>query len=75
MDRIPRQFSTQEFKEEGVQLVVNGELSVAKVGRRLNLSPQTLHNWINSPQAGKLKAPGSRSKLFNAHKLNFEGLL
>jgi transposase len=61
LERIPRQFYTQEFKEEAVQLVVTGGLSIAEVGRRLSLSPQTLRNWINNQQAGKLKVPGSRS--------------
>lgn len=53
MERIPRQFYTQEFKEEAVQLVVNGGMSVAEVGRRLSLSPQTLRNWITRHRGGK----------------------
>jgi transposase len=61
MDRIPRQFYTQEFKEEAVQLVVNGGLSVSEVGRRLSLSPQTLRNWIAKQQGGKLLNPFGRT--------------
>ena len=33
MERIPRQFYTQEFKEVAVQLVVSGVLNVAEVSR------------------------------------------
>ena len=46
MERIPRQFYTQEFKEEAVSLVENGGLTVAEVSRRLSVSQQTLRNWI-----------------------------
>ena len=59
MERIPRRFYTQEFKEEAVSLVVDGGLTVAEVGRRLSISPQTLRNWIKKHQSGGLKGPGS----------------
>ncbi len=59
MERIPRQFYTDEFKEEAVNLVVEGGLSVAEVGRRLSLSPQTLRNWIKKyRQEGKVRSGG-----------------
>jgi len=59
LERIPRQFYTQEFKEEAVSLVVAGGLTVAEVGRRLNISPQTLRNWINKyRQEGKVSSGG-----------------
>ena len=61
MERIPRQFFTNEFKEEAVKLVVDGGLSFAEAGRRLSLSPQTLKNWVTKHHAGGLVGPGSRS--------------
>ena len=61
MERIPRQFFTNEFKEEAVKLAVEGGLSLAEVGRRLSISPQTLKNWIVKHQTGTLNVPGSRS--------------
>lgn len=61
MERIPRQFFTNEFKEEAVRLVVDGGLTLAEVGRRLSISPQTLKNWVKRHQKGNLSGPGSRS--------------
>ena len=60
MERIPKRFYTQEFKEEAVALVVDGWLKVAEVARRLSISDQTLRNWIKKQKSGALKAPGSR---------------
>lgn len=61
MERIPRQFYTQEFKEEAVSLVVDGGLTIAEVSRRLSISQQTLRNWIKKHRSGCLSPPGSRS--------------
>jgi transposase len=45
--------------EESVNLFVDGGLTVAEVGRRLNISPQTLRNWINKyRQEGKVSSGG-----------------
>jgi len=60
LERIPRQFFTNEFKEEAVKLVVESGLTLADAGRRLSLSPQTLKNWITKHKSGKLNLPGSR---------------
>ena len=60
MERIPRRFYTQEFKEEAVSLVVDGGLTVPEVGRRLGISPQTLRNWIKKHKSGGLDGPGSQ---------------
>jgi len=55
----PRQFYTQEFKEEAVRLVENGGLTVAEVSRRLSVSQQTLRNWIKKyRQNGSVSAGG-----------------
>lgn len=53
MERIPRQYFTNEFKEEAVKLVAEGGLGIAEASRRLGLSEQTLRNWINRFKAGK----------------------
>lgn len=60
MERIPKRFYTQEFKEEAVALVVDGGLAVAEVGRRLGISPQTLRNWIKKHKSGGLNGSGAR---------------
>lgn len=46
MERIPKQFYTDEFRAEAVALVVDGGLTVAETSRRLSVSQQTLRNWI-----------------------------
>ena len=60
MERIPRSFYTQEFKEEAVSLVADGGLKVAEVARRLSISPQTLRNWIKKNENGSLDSPGGK---------------
>jgi len=52
LGRIPRQFYTQEFKEEAVSLVVDGRLTVAEASRRLSVPQQTLSNWIKKYRKG-----------------------
>lgn len=61
MERIPRQFYTDEFKQEAVSLVVNGGLTIAEVSRRLSISQQTLRNWIKKHRNEGLASSGSRS--------------
>jgi len=40
LERIPKQFYTDEFREEAVALVVDGGLTVAETSRRL-----LKHGW------------------------------
>jgi transposase len=61
LERIPRQFYTQEFKEEAVSLVEDGGLTVAEVSRRLSISQQTLRNWIKKYRHDGQVSSGSRS--------------
>ena len=61
MEKIPRQFFTNKFKEEAVKLVIDVKLPIAEAARRLSLSPQTLKNWVTKQRSGNLNAPGSRS--------------
>jgi transposase-like protein len=37
LERIPKQFYTDEFREEAVALVVDGGLTVAETSRRLSI--------------------------------------
>lgn len=58
MERIPRGRYTKEFREEAVKMVVEEKLSVPEAGRRLNIAPQTIGNWIKAYKAGKLGEVG-----------------
>lgn len=61
MERIPKQFYTDEFKKESVTLVVDGGLTVAEASRRLSISQQTLRNWIKKFQNTGGISSGGRS--------------
>ena len=61
MERISRQFYTQEFKEEAASLVENGGLTVAEASRRLSVSEQTLRNWIKKYRRNGKVSSGGRA--------------
>lgn len=42
-----RRSFTPEFKEEAAKVVVESSRSVASVARELQLTEQTLRNWVN----------------------------
>jgi len=54
MERLPRGKYTKEFREEAVKLITEEKLSYPEAGRRLNLAPTTLINWVKAQKAGKL---------------------
>ena len=58
MQRIPRGRYTKEFREEAVKLVTEEKLSLPEAGRRLNLGPSTLTNWVKAYKSGKLGEVG-----------------
>ena len=58
MQRIPRGRYTKEFREEAVKLITEDKLSLPEAGRRLNLSPSTIGNWIKADKAGRLGEVG-----------------
>ena len=60
MERIPRGRYTKEFRLEAVKLVIEGKLAAIEVSRRLNISCNTLHNWINAYRNGKLAEVGNQ---------------
>jgi transposase-like protein len=54
MERIPRGKYTKEFREEAVKLITEEKLSYPEAGRRLQLAPTTILNWVKASKAGKL---------------------
>jgi transposase-like protein len=51
---IPRGRYTKEFRQEAVKLITEEKLSLPEAGRRLNLAPTTVGNWVKASLAGKL---------------------
>ena len=58
MQRVPRGRYTKEFREEAVKLITKRKLSLPEAGRRLNLSPSTIGNWVKANKAGRLGEVG-----------------
>jgi transposase-like protein len=54
MKRVPQGRYTKEFREEAVKLVTEEKLSLPEAGRRLNLAPSTINNWVKASKSGKL---------------------
>ena len=54
MKGIPRGKYSKEFREEAVKLVTEEKLSYPEAGRRLQLAPTTIMNWVKASKAGKL---------------------
>ena len=54
MERLPRGKYTKEFREEAIKLITEEKLSYPEAGRRLQLAPATLMNWVKASKAGKL---------------------
>ena len=54
MERIPRGRYTKEFRMEAVKLIVESKLPQREVSRRLNVSENTLQNWLKAHRQGKL---------------------
>jgi len=57
--KISRSSYTAEFKELAVKRVNAGE-SFAATAKELDLSEQTLRNWVKAAKAGKLNGAGSK---------------
>jgi transposase len=43
---LPRQYYTEEFKQEAVKLIRESGLKLTEAAKRLNIPSQTLKNWI-----------------------------
>ena len=59
MTKSTRARYTLEFKLEAVRMVKGGQ-SLAVVSKVLDISGQTLHNWVKAEKSGKLAGPGSK---------------
>lgn len=62
MQRLPRGVYTQEFREQGVRLVVEEKLSIPQASQRLSRSPKTVANWVGAARRRELAVLGSRQK-------------
>jgi transposase-like protein len=51
---IPRGRYSKEFREEAVKLITEEKLSLPEAGRRLNLAPTTIGNWVKASKDGRL---------------------
>ena len=59
MTKTKRARYTIEFKLEAVRMVKGGQ-SLAVVSKVLDISGQTLHNWVKAERKGQLAGPGSK---------------
>jgi transposase len=71
MDKARRSRYTLEFKQEAVRLVESGQ-SQASVARTLDVSVQTLLNWVNANRRGRLT--GAESKSVSAEQMEIARL-
>ena len=62
MERIPRGRYTKEFRIEAVKLITGENLSLPEVGRRLNVAPSTINNWVKAQKAGRLTDIGKSQR-------------
>ena len=58
MKKIPRQQYTAEFKQQAVKRAL--EVGIGVAARELGLVAQTLRNWVNAAEAGKLAGDGAK---------------
>ena len=54
MKRIPQGRYSKEFREESVKLVIDQNLSIPEVSRRLDVPKSTISNWVKASKSGKL---------------------
>ena len=54
---------TKEFKDSTVQLALNGNKPIIKVGEDLGVNPKTIHNWIREYKLkNNIKTDNRRNK-------------
>jgi transposase len=66
IERIPKGKFSREFREEAVRMVVEEKLSVPEVGRKLQLPPSTIRNWLKAYKEGKLGQIGKGQREMTA---------
>ncbi len=74
MERVPRGRYTKEFRQEAVNLVIEGKQSAAEVSRRLIISENTLQNWLKAHRQGKLAEVGRNYRELSAAELELSQL-
>ena len=62
MKRIPRRIFTEEFKLEAIKLITQQGLTIAEVGRKLDVASKSLRTWMEQQERGKLRASLGASK-------------
>ncbi len=62
MKRVPYRKYTKEFRVEAVKLVIDGDLSIPEVGKRLSVSPSTLSTWVKAYRTGLLEEVGKNHR-------------
>jgi len=62
MEKLPYGKYSKEFREEAVNLVLEGGLSVPEVGRRLSVPASSLRTWVKAYKEGKLSEAGSKRR-------------
>ncbi len=60
---IPRRVFTEEFKKEAVRLFKEKGLTLAEVGRNLDINPNSLKSWVALHDAGALRGGLGVTKL------------
>ncbi|MDX8400850.1 MAG: transposase [Gallionellaceae bacterium] len=63
MKRIPRRIFTEEFKLEAIKLITQQGLTIAEVGRKLDVATKSIRTWMEQQERGKLRASLGASKL------------
>ena len=56
---------TAEFRDSTIQLVMNGDKSVLKIGKDLDVNPKTIYNWIRVYKKANNIPVNSRDNLTN----------
>ena len=69
MKKLPKQAYTVEFKLLAVKRVADGQ-SIPALANELGMSDQTLRNWVNAREAGKLNGAGSKVVTAEAMELS-----
>jgi len=63
MKHIPRRIFTEEFKLEAIKLITQQGLTIAEVGRKLDVATKSIRTWMEQQEHGKLRASLGASKL------------
>ena len=58
MEKLHRQVYITEFRQQAVELITRGGLSIAEAARRLAISPKTLLNRVRRAKSGDLPDDG-----------------